>query len=93
VRRARQVESPRAGSVTREASLALARGMALNQLGTADPPAPALTALLGFLGLFEVALDEWLAGTITREQLEQLVAEALPAVAAAGDRAGRGESA
>ena len=58
----------------------MARAMAVNQMGTDDPPAPSISALLGFLALFEALADEWADGEITRAQMESLISELLPAI-------------
>lgn len=81
IRGSRRLEGERITTATREASLMLARGMALNQLGLDDPPADVLAALLGFLAYFETLLEEWRSGRIERSDVERLVAATLPAIA------------
>jgi AcrR family transcriptional regulator len=91
IRGSRLLESPRIRESTHAAGTAFARGMAVNQVGTADPPAPVLSALLGFLSFLETILEEWIVGALTREQVEALIAATIPAiVGVANDVAGRG---
>lgn len=81
IRGSRRLEGEPIRRSTRAAGIAMARGMALNQLGLKDPSPVVLTALLGFLAYFEAVLQEWRAGEIDRAEVEALVAATLPAVA------------
>ena len=86
VRRSRRLDLPRVAETTRVASAAMARGMAANQLGVDDPSEDLLAVLQAYLGFYEVMLDEWREGRLTREQLQTVMIETLPGVAAAGQR-------
>lgn len=80
---ARYVDEPRVREVTREARRAWARSMAVNHLGTPDPPEPVLAALAGYLAFGEVLLEEWRThGTITRADVERMLEGALPPLVA-----------
>ena len=81
IRGSRRREGERIEVATRNAGLAMAGGIAINQLGTEDPPADVLAALLGFLAFFETVVEEWRQGRIERADVERLVGAALPAIA------------
>ncbi len=81
IRGSRRLEGERTNEATRNASLLMARGMAMNQLGLADPSPDVLAALLGFLAFFETLLQEWMRGEIERADVERIVAACLPAIA------------
>lgn len=81
IRGSRRLEGERIVEATRDSSLELARGIAINQLGLEEPPADVLAALLGFLAYFEAIVEEWREGRIERVDVERLVAATLPAVA------------
>src|SRR5205823_3474469 len=74
---ARRHESPRVRDIIHGAGTALAHGVAHNQLGDDAPSELVLSALRGFLGFFDVVLDDWRAGRIQRAEVEVLVAETL----------------
>jgi AcrR family transcriptional regulator len=79
VQQARHVDEPRVREITRDARRAWARSMAVNHLGTADPPEPVLAVLTGYLAFGEVLLEEWrIHGTITRADVERMLEGALP---------------
>ena len=87
VRQSRRLDLARVAETTRLASAAMARGMAANQLGLDKPPEDLLAVLQAYLGFYEILLDEWMAGRLTRDQLETVMIETLPGVAAAAQRA------
>jgi len=87
VRQARRLEDPDVVAVIENASALVAAGMAHNQLRDDAPSAVVLAGLRAFIGWFDVVLDQWQAGLLTRAQVEALVAETLPAVAGAAVRA------
>jgi AcrR family transcriptional regulator len=89
VRQARRLEDPEVLAVIENASTAVAAGMAHNQLRDDKPSPVVLAGLRAFIGWFDVVLDQWRAGLLTRPQVEALVSETLPAVAKASARAGR----
>jgi AcrR family transcriptional regulator len=78
VRQSRRLESVRIQEVTRFASTEMARRVALNRLGNADPSPTLTAALRAFFAYFESLLEEMLEGEIDRSQVEALVAETLP---------------
>ena len=81
IRGSRRLEGEQIESATRGAGLAMARGMAMNQLGTDDPSPVELAGLLGFLAFFETLLEEWMGGEIERADVERIVSAAVPAIA------------
>ena len=83
VRQSRQLEGSDIRAVTAGAATEMARRIALNQLGDADPPAVTLSALRAFIAYLESLIGEMLAGEIERAQVEALVAETLPRIVAA----------
>ena len=65
--------------------------IALNQIGTPDPPAPVRLALRGYLAFWETVLDGARATATPPEQVVQILQETLLAAAQAGlaaERAG-----
>jgi AcrR family transcriptional regulator len=81
IRGSRRLEGTRTTEATRNASLAMAHGMAMNQLGVDDPSPAVLAGFLGFLAFFETLLQEWMRGEIERADVERIVSAALPALA------------
>jgi AcrR family transcriptional regulator len=63
-------------------------GMALNLLGTADPPPLARVALRAYLDFHQTALDEWRDSDLDREALLALLERTLTATVAAAREAG-----
>ena len=57
--------------------------MALNHLGTADPPPLARVALRAYLDFHQTALDEWRDSGLDREALLALLERTLTATVAA----------
>ncbi len=86
VRQSRRLDLERVLETTRLASAAIARGMALNHLGGDEQPQTVVAVFQAYLGFFESLIEEWMAGQITRAQVEAVVIETLPQVAAAAGR-------
>jgi AcrR family transcriptional regulator len=85
-RQARHLDLPRVAETTRLASAAIARGMALNHLGGDEQTATAVAVFQAYLGLFEALIEEWTVGLLTRAQVETVIRETLPEIAAAAGR-------
>ena len=83
VRQSRRLDLPRVAETTRVASAAIARGMALNHLGGDEQPLAVVAVFQAFLGFFETLIEEWTTGRMTRDQVETVLIETLPHVAAA----------
>ena len=80
---ATRVDEPRVRSVTREARRAWARRIAENHLGVGDPAEPVIAALVGYLSLAQVLMEEWLIhATVERGQVEAVLEGALPPIVA-----------
>ena len=62
---------------------ALVTGMALNHLGTADPPPLARVALRAYLDFHQTALDEWRNTDLDLDTLLALLEQTLTATVAA----------
>lgn len=81
---ARRVDEPRLRAVTREARRDWAGRIAQNHLGLARPPKRVTAALVGYLAMAEVLIEEWqLHRTVTRDEVEAVLEGALPAIVSA----------
>jgi len=85
--RAGRSDDAEIAALGRGAREALARGIALNHLRDADPPAGVVAALLGYLALAERLNAAWLdEGVLQRADVERILAAALPPIVAAAHR-------
>lgn len=84
VLRAGHSQDPQVAAVASAAHEALARAIAFNHLDTRDPAPAVLAALDGYLALAERLIDRWtVGGDLSRDEVERVLAGALPAVVAA----------
>ena len=86
-RHARSAAEPEIQAVRDRYRDALVTGMALNHLGTADPPPLARVALGAYLDFHQTALDEWRDTELDRETLLMLLERTLTATVAAARQA------
>jgi AcrR family transcriptional regulator len=82
-RHARSAAEPEIQAVLERYRDAVVRGMALNHLGTDDPPPLARVALRAYLDFHQTALDEWRDSELDRETLLMLLERTLIATVAA----------
>ena len=87
-RHARSAAEPEIQAVRERYRDAVVTGMALNHLGTADPPPLARVALRAYLDFHQTALDEWRDTDLDREALLALLERTLTATVAAAREAG-----
>jgi len=82
-RHARSAAEPEIQAVQDRYRDALVTGMALNHLGTADPPPLARVALRAYLDFHQTALDEWRNTDLDRDTLLALLEQTLTATVGA----------
>jgi AcrR family transcriptional regulator len=87
-RHARSAAEPEIHAVRDRYRDEIVTGMALNHLGTADPPPLARVALRAYLDFHQTALDEWRGSDLDREALLALLERTLAATVAAAHAAG-----
>ena len=86
-RHARSAAEPEVQAVRDRYREEIVTGMALNHLGTADPPPLARVALRAYLDFHQTALDEWRDTELDRETLLMLLERTLTATVAAARQA------
>ena len=86
-RHARSAAEPEVQAVRDRYREEIVTGMALNHLGTAEPPPLARAALRAYLDFHQTALDEWRASELDRETLLKLLERTLTATVAAARQA------
>lgn len=81
--RASRSADPAIRAIYADARDDLTRAIAFNHLGLEDPPTSVLAALDGYLALAERLLQHRASGNLSRDELERVLADALPPLVAA----------